>query len=648
MSGSTPGVPGDFPAGTRIASYRIEELVGRGGMAAVYRASDVRLGRQVALKVLASELARDDAFRQRFIRESRAGAAVDHPNVIPVFEAGEAAGVLFIAMRFVAGHDVRALIARAGRLPADRTVSIVSQIAGALDAAHAHGLVHRDVKPANMLLGTVSDGRRPDHVYLSDFGLSRQTVAASTLTRTGQFLGTVDYMSPEQIEGHPVDGRADLYSLACAAFEMLTGQPPFRRDRNLAVMWAQVSAAPPSVRSWRPDLSATVDEVLSRALAKSPADRPATCLEFAADLEAACAVASFPEQPGDDRAISRSGYRVPGPRSSGEGQAPPVRIGPETSYGSAFHLGAAAPYPAREAEQHASAQGSGHSSPAGPGRKILAAALITLVALGLAGGAFLVLRGRRLLASNLTTTTTSPSPPAPASPVATSGPASPGTSGTSPGQTSGGATTPPYPPGSPARVVTEYFAAINNRQYLKAWRLDWYQHARESYASFRQGFAGTQQDVAAITRVSGDVVTVSLTAEQTDGSAKYFTGSYTIRYGRIVYARIQQTGLPRGQPGQQLVHQTAGVTPLVPFPPGLRASQDSTGQNVNRRLNGDLLAQFAGRQPSAEHRPDRAPPRLHHRPQVPLHQPGIADAVAEPQPDLPDPSGIAVLDSHRL
>ncbi|MHB1432837.1 MAG: serine/threonine-protein kinase, partial [Streptosporangiaceae bacterium] len=294
MTGQIPPALGDFPAGSRIASYQIEELVGRGGMAAVYRASDVRLGRQVALKVLAPELARNDAFRQRFIRESRAGAAVDHPNVIPVFEAGESGGILFIAMPFVAGQDVRALIRRLGRLPAERVVSIVTQIASALGAAHARGLVHRDVKPANMLLGTVGDDRVPDHVYLSDFGLSKQSVAPSGLTGTGQFLGTIDYMSPEQVEGKAIDGRADLYALACAAFEMLAGQPPFRRDQNLAVMWAQVSAPPPPIRNWRPDLPPEVGSVLSRALAKSPADRYATCREFAAALRAACAVSAPP------------------------------------------------------------------------------------------------------------------------------------------------------------------------------------------------------------------------------------------------------------------------------------------------------------------------------------------------------------------
>src|ERR1700722_15687380 len=294
VSGEIPPALGDFLPGARIASYQIEQLIGRGGMATVYRATDVRLDRMVALKILSGELARNDAFRQRFIRESRAGAAVDHPHVIPVFEAGDADGVLFIAMRYVTGQDVRALIDREGALPAARTVGIVSQVASALDAAHEHGLVHRDVKPANMLLAEKRDSAAADYVYLSDFGLSKDSLATTSLTGTGQFLGTLDYMSPEQISGRQVDGRTDLYALGCAAFEMLTGQPPFRREANLAVMWAQVSAQPPSVRQWCPELSPAVDEVLARALAKAPDERQSSCTEFVQGLRAACAPGAAP------------------------------------------------------------------------------------------------------------------------------------------------------------------------------------------------------------------------------------------------------------------------------------------------------------------------------------------------------------------
>ncbi len=279
--------PGDLAPGEQLAGYEIQERIGRGGMAVVYRALDLRLGRLVALKVLAPHLGEDEAFRQRFMRESRAAAGVDHPHIIPVFEAGEAGGVLFIAMRYVAGGDVRSLIEAEGRLSPARTARITSQVASALDAAHARGLVHRDVKPANILLGQAS-GSDTDHVYLSDFGLSKHSLTPSTLTSTGQFLGTLDYVSPEQIQGHPIDGRADQYALACAVVEMLTGAPPFRRDDTMALMWAQLEAAPPRLTERRPELPPAVDDVIAAALSKSPGGRFATCRDFAAALAGAC------------------------------------------------------------------------------------------------------------------------------------------------------------------------------------------------------------------------------------------------------------------------------------------------------------------------------------------------------------------------
>ena len=261
--------PGDLAPGEQLAGYEIQQQIGRGGMAVVYRALDLRLGRLVALKVLAPHLGEDEAFRQRFMRESRAAAGVDHPHIIPVFEAGEAAEVLFIAMRYVRQGDVRSLIEAQGPLSPARTAAITSQVASALDAAHTHGLVHRDVKPANMLLGQAS-GTDADHVYLSDFGLSKHSLTPSTLTSTGQFLGTLDYVSPEQIQGQPVDGRADQYALACTVVEILTGAPPFRRDDSMALMWAQLESAPPRLTERRPELPAAVDEVIAAAMAKSP------------------------------------------------------------------------------------------------------------------------------------------------------------------------------------------------------------------------------------------------------------------------------------------------------------------------------------------------------------------------------------------
>ncbi|HEY7324520.1 MAG TPA: serine/threonine-protein kinase, partial [Streptosporangiaceae bacterium] len=276
--------------GSLIAGYRIEERIGAGGMAVVFRAHDLRLDRRVALKLLAPELALDSGFRQRFVRESRAAAAVDDPHIIPVFDAGEADGVLFIAMRYVRGGDVRSLIDRSGPLPPGRAADMISQVASALDAAHRRGLVHRDVKPANMLLESRPASDLPDHVYLSDFGLTKASLGTSlALTATGDFMGTLEYVAPEQIEGRVLDGRCDEYSLACAAFEMLCGRPPFRAEQPLSVMDAHLNQSPPQILRLRPDLPARVQPVLSRALAKAPDDRYANCGEFAAALRQALA-----------------------------------------------------------------------------------------------------------------------------------------------------------------------------------------------------------------------------------------------------------------------------------------------------------------------------------------------------------------------
>ena len=283
--------PGWLTAGSMIAGYRLEDRIGQSGMAVVYRAHDVRLNRRVALKLLAPALAADAGFRERFAGEALAAAAVEDPHIIPVFEAGEADGVLFIAMRYVGGGDVLSLVRRDGPLPLPRVAAVISPVAAALDAAHAAGLVHRDVKPANMLLD-VRPGR-PDHVYLSDFGLSKESLAASGLTGSGHFIGTLDYISPEQIEGRPVDGRADQYALACAAFELLAGEPPFGRDQGLAVIAAHLSAPPPPVSARRTGLWAGVDWVLARALAKAPSDRYATCGDFASALRAALGLPSY-------------------------------------------------------------------------------------------------------------------------------------------------------------------------------------------------------------------------------------------------------------------------------------------------------------------------------------------------------------------
>ncbi|MDI3417798.1 serine/threonine-protein kinase [Streptomyces luteolus] len=273
--------------GRTIAGYRLEDEIGRGGMAVVYRALDLRLGRTVAVKVLAPELARNDTFRKRFAHESRVAASIDHPHIVPVFEAGEAEEVLFIAMRLVRGQDLRALLDHEGTLPLDTACRIALQVASALDAAHAHDLVHRDVKPGNILVTEGTDSDHPEHVYLTDFGLTKKSLSLTGFTSVGQFVGTLDYVAPEQISGRPVDGRCDVYSLGCVVFEMLTGGPPFQRDEDMALLWAHQYDPAPPLTDLRPDLPHGVDAVLTRALAKAPADRYDTCLAFVTALRAA-------------------------------------------------------------------------------------------------------------------------------------------------------------------------------------------------------------------------------------------------------------------------------------------------------------------------------------------------------------------------
>jgi serine/threonine protein kinase/sugar lactone lactonase YvrE len=290
LSEDFPALAG-FRAGSLLAGYRLEAQVGMGGMGLVFRARDERLGRLVALKILAPALTADSAFRRRFIAESRAAAAVDDPHIIPIYEAGEAEGALFIAMRFVQGGDLRRVLDGEGPLPPDWAVEFISQVASALDAAHGAGLVHRDVKPANILV----DARvgRPDHVYLSDFGVSKGATSSASLTGTGQFLGTPDYSAPEQIQGRAVDGRTDQYALACVAYQLLTGEVPFERDQGMAVLLAHLSEPPPSLSSRRTDLPAAADQVLARGMAKAPEKRYASCGDFAGALREALGLAPY-------------------------------------------------------------------------------------------------------------------------------------------------------------------------------------------------------------------------------------------------------------------------------------------------------------------------------------------------------------------
>jgi serine/threonine protein kinase len=272
--------------GAQIAGYQVECELGRGGMAVVYRARDLRLERTVALKLLTPDMVRNDTFRRRFAHEQRVAAALDHPHIVPIFEAGEANGVLYIAMRYVPGLDLRALLDREGPLPVKTALRIAAQVASALDAAHEHDLVHRDVKPGNVLVARGTDSDHPEHVYLTDFGLTKKSLSLTGFTSVGEFVGTLDYVAPEQIAGRPVDGRCDLYSLACVVYETLAGGPPFQRDDAMELLWAHQYDQPPALSERRPGTPPAMDEVVTRALAKVPEDRYDSCLEFVAALRA--------------------------------------------------------------------------------------------------------------------------------------------------------------------------------------------------------------------------------------------------------------------------------------------------------------------------------------------------------------------------
>ena len=264
----------DLSTGSVFARYRIEGVAGRGGMGIVYRATDLELERTVALKFIAAELARDRAFRDRFTAESRTAASLDHPNVIPIFRAGEHEGVLFLAMRYVDGDDLRSRIREQGRIEPRQAAAIIVQVASALDAAHARGLIHRDVKPANVLLAA------DDHAYLTDFGLTKRALGDPDDTVTGELLGSLNYLAPEQIRGEPLEPGTDVYALGCVLFHSLTGRVPFPLEGQEARLWAHVSEPPPSAHAACEDVPEAFDEVIACAMAKSVGDRYAAAGEL--------------------------------------------------------------------------------------------------------------------------------------------------------------------------------------------------------------------------------------------------------------------------------------------------------------------------------------------------------------------------------
>ena len=257
--------------GTVIAGYRIEERIGRGGMGVVYRAQHLNLQRRAAIKIIAPDLAESEGFRERFTREARIAAALQHPNIVTVYDAGEVDGMLYLAMQYIQGEDLAAILRAAGRLRPYRAIDVCRQVASALDAAHAMGLIHRDVKPANVLI----EGR---NAFLTDFGLTKRVEGThAQLTRAGDMVGTIHYVAPEQIEGRKVSARSDVYSLGCLLYHCLSGQVPFALETDVAVIYAHLSEQPPKLSELRPELPEGLDAVMAKALDKSPDRRFPSC-----------------------------------------------------------------------------------------------------------------------------------------------------------------------------------------------------------------------------------------------------------------------------------------------------------------------------------------------------------------------------------
>src|SRR4051812_43078189 len=278
----------EIAAGTEIGGFRILNLLGQGGMGVVYLADNVRTGQRVALKLLTPDLARSSGFRERFVREAQYASSMRHPNVIEVFDAGQQEDVLYIAMQYVEGEDLKALLVREGRLDARRAVGILGQVASALDAAHSTGLMHRDIKPGNVMIGA----GQPEHCYLTDFGLSKNPSAAPiALTAQGEFVGTIDYTAPELVLGKDADSRLDVYPLGCLSYECLAGQPPFPKERDVEVLYAHIQDPVPKISAVRPDVPSALDVVIEKAMAKKPEDRFATCGAF---IDAARAIVGEP------------------------------------------------------------------------------------------------------------------------------------------------------------------------------------------------------------------------------------------------------------------------------------------------------------------------------------------------------------------
>ena len=401
MADATERTPPRLPKlepGETFAGYRIEGVLDRGGMGVLYKATDPALDRTVALKIIAPEHTQNETAVARFKAEARLAASLEHQNIVPIHRAGEEAGVLYLAMRYVPGTNLRRVIDR-GPMDLHRVGRITAEIADALDAAHTKGLVHRDVKPANILV--CGDGDQ-EHVYLADFGLTKRVGSAGDLTRVGAWVGTPDYVAPEQIQGHKVDRRADIYSLGCVLYEMLTGSVAYPKDSDMAKLWAHVTDPPPMPRVVRPDLVEDFDAVVARATAKDPDERYATAGELSAAVSAAIAAqerrrsaeaAAQPTNGGGDDALSITRGDLSGvgalPVTAAEQSAtrddtpaPPAAVPPAAATGAAPPAPPAAAPPVPVAVGSRPPDGGGSepgAAGAGGGRRWRTAAIAFLV-----------------------------------------------------------------------------------------------------------------------------------------------------------------------------------------------------------------------------------------------------------------------------
>lgn len=323
-----PGEWAELASGDDFAGYRIERRLGRGGMGILYLAVEPGLDRHVALKLIAPEAAADEVFSRRFAEESRIAAAIEHPNVVPIYAAGEEGGIPYIAMRYVGGSDLGKRIVAEGRLEPDEAVALIAQVGNGLDAIHAAGLVHRDVKPANVLLG---GGEAETHAYITDFGVARNVSTESGLTQTGRFVGTLDYVAPEQISGEPIDARVDVYALGCMLFKLLTGQVPFPREGEAARLYAHLNDPPPAPSLYAPEVGMALDDVVARAMSKRAEDRYPSAGDLGRAAQAALSGGrvEVPERTVATGAAAKREVESPAGAEAGPGREPTPATEPE-------------------------------------------------------------------------------------------------------------------------------------------------------------------------------------------------------------------------------------------------------------------------------------------------------------------------------